>query len=69
MKKSYSKLTVSPLEVSMQGSLLASSVLVHAKIESVGQEIGAVYDLSATDGIDVNTGKTFSHEWETGKDF
>ena len=68
MKKSYSELTVSPLEVSMQGSLLASSVLVHAKIESVGQEVGVVYDLSATDGIDVNTGKTFSHEWETGTD-
>ena len=68
MKKSYSKLTVSPLEVSMQGSLLASSVLVNAKIESVGQEVGVVYDLSATDGIDVNTGKTFSHEWETGTD-
>ena len=68
MKKSYSKLTVSPLEVSMQGSLLASSVLVHAKIESVGQEVGVVYDLSATNGIDGNTGKTFSHEWETGTD-
>ena len=66
MEKSYSKLTVIPVEVSMRGSLLASSGLVHAKIESVGQEVGVVYDLSATDGIDGNTGKTFAHEWEEG---
>ena len=66
MKKSYSKLTVIPVEVSMRGSLLASSVPVRAKIESVGQEVGVVYDLSATDGIDSNTGKTFAHEWEEG---
>ena len=66
MKKSYSKLTVIPVEVSMRGSLLASSVPVRATIKSVGQEVGVVYDLSATDGIDSNTGKTFAHEWEEG---
>ena len=66
MKKSYSELTVSPVEVSMRGSLLASSVPVRATIKSVGQEVGVVYDLSATDGIDGNTGKTFAHEWEEG---
>ena len=66
MKKSYSRLTVSPLEVSMAGNLLASSVLKSATVNSVGQEVGVAYDLSAEDGIDVNTGKTFSHEWESG---
>ena len=64
MKKSYSELTVSPLEVSMQGSLLASSVVRSASVNSVGQEVGVAYTLSAEDGIDVNTGKTFAHEWE-----
>ena len=66
MKKSYSELTVSPLEVSMQGSLLASSVVRSASVNSDGQEVGVAYTLSTPDGIDENTGKTFSHEWESG---
>lgn len=66
MKKIYSKLIVSPLEVSMRGNILASSVVHSATVSSVGQEVAIVYDLSATDGIDTFTGKTFVHEWEEG---
>ena len=69
LRREYGGLATKPLEVTMTNALLASSVLVHAKIESVGQEIGVVYDLSATNGIDGNTGKTFAHEWEAGTDF
>ena len=66
MKKNYSKLTVSPLGVTMQGSLLSASAIKGATVQSVGQEVGVAYNLSATDGIDTNTGKTFAHEWEEG---
>ena len=66
MKKNYSKLTVSSLGVAMQGSLLSASAIKGPTVQSVGQEVGIVYNLSATDGIDANTGKTFAHEWEEG---
>lgn len=66
LRREYGGLETKSLEVAMSGSLLASSALVHTNIESVGQEVGVVYNLSATDGIDTNTGKTFAHEWEEG---
>ena len=66
MKRSYLKLAVTPLNVSMRGTLLASSIITTGHIQSVGQEVGITYNLAAEDGIDVATGKTFSHEWEAG---
>ena len=69
MKKNYSKLNVSPLGVTMQGPLLAASTAKSVTVQSLGQEVGVAYDLSATDGIDTNTGKTFAHEWEEGSGF
>ena len=48
-------------------SLLAASIVTEdTYIQSVGQELGPTYDFSQE--IDTNTGKTFSHEWETGTD-
>ena len=44
--------------------ILAASVINNSMIESVGQEIGQSYGFSSD--IDSNTGKTFSHEWESG---
>ena len=66
MKREYAKLFVTPLEVSPRESLLASSIIATGHIQSVGQEVGITYNLSADDGIDQATGKTFSHEWEAG---
>ena len=48
--------------------ILAASIVQNSKIESVGQQVGFTYKLNSADGIDSNTGKTFSHEWETDKD-
>ena len=50
-------------------SLLAASIVTEKTyIESAGQERGPMYNFDAPNGIDTNTGKTFSHEWETGTD-
>ena len=66
MKRNYSKMTIAPLRMSMEGALLASSVVRGASVQSIGQEVGVVYDLSVEDGVDLFSGKTFSHEWEEG---
>lgn len=65
-RRPYETMSMTVLETASAGPILAASVVTSAKVQSVGQEVGPVYDLSATDGIDTNTGKTFSHEWETG---
>lgn len=65
LRREYGGLATEPLEVAMSGAVLASSVVQSATVKTLGQEVGVVYDLSAEDGIDVNTGKTFSHEWES----
>lgn len=65
-KRSYEPLTVEVLSVSCGSGILAASIVQNSKIESVGQQVGFTYKLNSADGIDSNTGKTFSHEWETG---
>lgn len=63
-KKVYTPMEITAIEVGPGAPILAASIVEKSVIKSVGQELGPVYDLSAADGIDVNTGKTFSHEWE-----
>ena len=64
-RKPYSAPEISPLAMEVRESLLGASIVTEETlIESVGQELGPTYDFS--NEIDSNTGKTFSHEWETG---
>ena len=65
-RKPYSAPEISPLAMEVRESLLGASIVTEETlIESVGQELGPTYDFSMeTD--ENNTGKTFSHEWETG---
>lgn len=63
-KRSYSKLTITPIKVEMGNPVLAGSIVNNSMISSVGQELGPTYDISFD--TDSNTGKTFSHEWEAG---
>ena len=63
--RSYEPLSMTVVETASASPILAASVITAARIQSVGQELGPIYDLSAPDGIDANTGKTFSHEWES----
>ena len=66
-RKPYSTPESSSLVMEGRESLLGASVVTtETYIQSVGQELGPVYDFNAAEGIDPNTGKTFSHEWETG---
>ena len=63
-KRRYGNPVVRELTLESGISLLAASIIDDTQIiESVGQELGPTYDLSKE--IDENTGKTFSHEWET----
>ena len=62
-RRPYRAMTMTPLEMEVQGPLLAASVINNSEIEAVGQELGLSYDMSTS--IDSNTGKTFSHEWES----
>ena len=65
IKKPYETMAMSELAFETDSGLLAASIVTEESlIESVGQELGPTYDLSQE--IDPNTGKTFSHEWETG---
>ena len=64
-KRSYETMSMTVVETASANPILAASVITTAKVQNLGQELGPVYDLSATDGIDTNTGKTFSHEWES----
>ena len=64
-KKPYELMALRELELEPGASLLAASIVTEDTIiQSVGQELGPTYDFSKE--IDDNTGKTFSHEWETG---
>lgn len=63
-KRKYSQLSIEMVEIAYSDFILAASVVNGSKIESVGQDIGYTYDLS--NEVDFNTGKTFSHEWESG---
>lgn len=62
-KLSYSRLTITPITVETGNPVLTGSVVDNSKISSVGQELGPSYDLSSD--FDSNTGKTFSHEWDS----
>ena len=64
-KRSYETMSMTVVEAASASPILAASVITTAKVQNLGQELGPVYELSATDGIDANTGKTFSHEWES----
>ena len=63
-KRKYSQPYIEMVGIACPDYILAASVVSGSKIESVGQDIGLTYDLSQE--IDGNTGKTFSHEWESG---
>ena len=64
-KRPYETVAMRELALETGASLLAASIVTEETlIESVGQELGPTYNFS--DEIDTNTGKTFSHEWETG---
>lgn len=67
MKKSiYNKMSIEILSGVPVSNLLASSVVTNETVlQSVGQELGPVYDLSSD--TDATTGKTFNHEWEQGE--
>ena len=65
-KRSYETLSMTVVETVSASPILAASVITSAKVQSVGQELAPIIDLSAAEGIDTNTGKTFSHEWESG---
>ena len=66
-KRRYETPAVSAVAMEGRESLLGASIVnPETTIMSVGQELGPVYDFNAAEGIDPNTGKTFSHEWETG---
>ena len=66
-KRSYETLSMTVVETVSASPILAASVVTSAKVQSVGQQLGPIYDLDAEGGIDTNTGKTFSHEWESEK--
>ena len=65
-KRRYETPAVSAVAMEGRESLLGASIVTKdTYIQSTGQELGPVYDFAAENGIDTNTGKTFSHEWET----
>ena len=65
-KMPYEAMALRELALETGASLLAASIVTKdTYIQSTGQELGPVYDFAAENGIDTNTGKTFSHEWET----
>ena len=64
-RKPYESLSMTVVETASALPILAASIVNNSMIQSVGQELGPSYDLSSEGGIDSNTGKTFSHEWET----
>lgn len=63
-RKLYEPLSIQLLTPAPASPILAASVITTAKIQSVGQELGPVYDMSKE--LDDKTGKTFSHEWDAG---
>ena len=63
-KRNYEPLMVEAVTLDCGSPLLAASIVIEGtKIESVGHDLGFKYDFSSENGIDENTGKTFSHEW------
>ena len=63
-KKPYETMALRELALETSAGLLAASIVTEdTYIQSTGQELGPTYDFS--EEIDSNTGKTFSHEWET----
>ena len=65
-KRNYEPLMVEAVRLDCGSPLLAASIVVEGtRIESVGQEL-VTFDFSSENGIDSNTGKTFSHEWTEG---
>ena len=65
-RRPYETMSMTVVETASASPILAASVITSAKVQSVGQEL-RIYNLDAEGGIDTNTGKTFSHEWESGK--
>ena len=65
-RRPYETMSMTVLETASANPILAASVVTSAKVQSVGQEVGYMFDLNAPGGIDENTGKTFSHEWNAG---
>ncbi|MDO5443113.1 MAG: hypothetical protein Q4G10_05530 [Bacteroidia bacterium] len=62
MKNDYMRITVIPVASFPENTLLADSVANNSMVQSVGQEVGPVFDMSTeTDAV---TGKTFNHEWD-----
>ena len=66
LRREYNGLAVTPMSVELSNTVLSGSVQFKAQVKSAEQELGPIYNLSAPEGIDSNTGKTFSHEWEEG---
>ena len=67
-KRHYEPMTIEMQSLACGNSLLAASVVTGSKVDNIGQEVGMTYLFSTENGIDSNTGKTFSHEWESGTD-
>ena len=68
-KRNYEPLRVEAMTLACGGSILAASVVpTGSKVDNVGQDVGMTYLFSTENGIDKNTGKTFSHEWEADTD-
>ena len=66
-KRVYQTLSVESVEILSESRILAASIVVDGtRVESVGHELGSTFNFSSENGIDSNTGKTFSHEWESG---
>ena len=66
-KRDYEPLVIETMTLSCGRPLLAASIIVDGtRVESVGHELGSTFNFSSENGIDSNTGKTFSHEWESG---
>ena len=66
-KKTYETMSMTVVMTASASPILAGSVVNKSVITAVGQELGPSYDLNSSGGIDSNTGKTFSLEWETGE--
>ena len=60
--RKYERMSITPLESYPGSVFLAESVSSDSLIMSAGQELGPAMDLSGD--TDVNTSKTFSHEWD-----
>lgn len=64
VKKTYETLTMVPVMVEYENYVLSGSIVDHATIRAMGQELAAPVpfdQVSADDG-----GHTFNHDWDGG---